>query len=140
MRLTIRLLVAVFVVLPMLAMATAVLDYQSNLYRPSFLNTFLTNLALVYIYGSIPAILTCLAHTQLTQNRKLSETTRPRLYAAGWGLAIGACFGVGLGLLMSLIAVSLVPWFLLGGGLWGGCGGLLYGALVGPASTAGRAA
>src|SRR5512135_3366627 len=140
MRLTVRLLVAVFVVLPMLAVAGTALDYQSNQYGPSFLNTFLTDFGLVYIYGSIPAILACLAHTQLTHNRRLSETTRPRLYAAAWGLAIGACFGVGLGLFVCMIAASLVPSFLVGGGLWGGCGGLHYGTLVGPAPTLGRAA
>ena len=127
-----RLLAMLLIVLPALATAEALLESIVDHYTSSFINTFLTDLSLIAIAGTVPALVTSLAHTQLT--RRLANASHPRARSTLFGAVLGIASGFGLGLLIAVIHSSLVPLFLLIPTAWGGIGGSLYGFLVGPAA------
>src|SRR5438046_9953466 len=79
MQKVIRVAVLLFVVLPLLAKGGAIYDSAFSRYGPSFFNTLITDLVLIYLYGFAPGIITSLLHTQLTQQKKIAIGPRPRL-------------------------------------------------------------
>jgi hypothetical protein len=136
MRLGLRILIAVCVILPILGICAAALDTTLNAqwsgFPSSFLNSLLTDLALVLIYGFLPAIIGSLAHAQLTMQRRIADQPSPRLRSAAYGGAIGLATGFGLGLILCMLTATLVPLLLLVPPLWGAFGGVIYGLLAGP--------
>ena len=127
-----RLLVMMVVILPVLALVGAIIDYRFSPDGASFQDTFLTDLALIYLLGLAPALVTSLVHTQVTQQRGVAEMTMPRLRAAAYGFVIGLVAGFGLGLLISVFEAGLDSWRVLLTMFWSALGGSLYGSLVGP--------
>ena len=139
MKLGLRLLVAICLVLPILAICAALLDTTLNAqwsgFPASFLNSLLTDLALVAIYGFLPAIIGALAHAQITMQRRVADRPSPRLRSAVYGGGIGLATGFALGLVLCMIAVRAIPLLLFWPALWGAFGGAIYGLLVGPAPS-----
>jgi len=135
MQIVIRVAVLLFVVLPLLATGGAIYDSAFSRYGPSFFNTLITDLVLIYLYGFAPGIITSLLHTQLTQQKKIAIGPRPRLRSAVYGTGIGLAAGLGLGLILSMVAAAIVLPVILAATVWGAVGGALYGALAGPAPS-----
>src|SRR5207247_6046450 len=54
MQIVIRVAVLLFVVLPLLATGGAIYDSAFSRYGPSFFNTLITDLVLIYLYGFAP--------------------------------------------------------------------------------------
>jgi hypothetical protein len=131
-----RILVAVCVVLPILAICAAILDTTLNgkwsEFPSSFLNSLLTDITVLFIYGFLPAIIGILAHAQITMQKRIAEQPCPRLRSAAYGGGIGLATGFGLGLIMCMVAASVVPLILLVPSLYDAFGGAIYGLLAGP--------
>ena len=137
-----RVLVMLLLVLPILAIGGAIVDsIGSQPYAPSFFDTLMTDLSLLFLFGFAPALITSMGHTELTRRRAVAHESNPRARSTYYGAVLGVASGLGLGLLICIVRASLVPSALLIPMMWGTLGGALYGLLVGPASpSGGRAA
>jgi hypothetical protein len=119
-------------VVPILGVLGAVIDFASSPRGGSFSNTLANNVVLIYLFGLVPSLVTSLAHTQMTHTARLAEKSWPRLRATLYGSAIGAVAGLSFGLLGSVVEAGLNSSLVLLATGWGALGGLIYGLLVGP--------
>jgi hypothetical protein len=128
----VRVMAMLVLVVPILGIVGAIIDFASAPEGRSFANTLADDGVLIYLFGLGPALVTSLAHTQVTHAARLAQKSLPRLRATLYGSVIGTVAGFGLGLLGFVVEAGLNSTFVLFAIGWGALGGLIYGLLVGP--------
>jgi hypothetical protein len=124
---------AAIALLPVVAGVAAAPDFAHGPASTTFHDAFLDALFIVMLFGTVPAVLSSLVHTQLTRNRSLADRRFPRVLSGLYGGVIGVVAGSCLAGLLMLRTLAPAPVLLLAGVVWGALGGIVYGLLVGPA-------